>query len=336
MIQVTLFSREGCHLCEDVLRDLDDLRVRYPHRLEVIDIESDSELKKRFDLEIPVVQVGPYLLKAPFTRQELEVTLAAQLDRVEHIERIKNPPAYMQTPASYTWSRADAITYWLSRHYLALFNLFVLIYVGIPFIAPVLMRAGAETPANVIYRAYSAVCHQLAFRSFFVFGEQPVYPRQAAGLEDLKSFGEATGLSEGNYDRDLTAARQYVGELSHEHPVGYKVALCERDIAIYAAILLFGVVFSVTGRRLPPLPWYLWILIALAPIGLDGFSQLLSQPPLNFLPFRESTPVLRVFTGGLFGFGTAWFGYPLVEETMAETRQILSDKWERVQRKSQG
>lgn len=334
MIQVTLFSRAGCHLCEDVLRDLNDLKERYPHKLVVIDIEADAEIKQKFDLEIPVVQVGPYLLKAPFTRQELEITLAAQSDRVEQLEMAKNIPSHLQTPASRTWSRSDAITYWVARHYLALFNLFVLIYVGIPFLAPVLMRAGAEAPANMIYRAYSVVCHQLSYRSFFLFGEQAVYPRQAAGLKELKSFAEATGLSEGNYDRELTAARQYVGELSHEHPVGYKVALCERDIAIYAAILLFGVVYSVTGRRLPPLPWYLWVLIALAPIGLDGFSQLLSQPPLNFLPYRESTPIMRVFTGALFGFGTAWFGYPLVEETMAETRQILADKWERIHRKA--
>lgn len=332
MIQVTLYSRVGCHLCEDVLRDLKELQDLYPHRLEVIDIESDSEIRKKFDLEIPVVQVGPYLLKAPFTRQELEVTLAAHSDREHHIEKIKNPPPEYLTPAAKIWSKSDAVTYWIARHYLAMFNLFVLIYVGLPFLAPVLMHTGAETPANLIYKAYSAVCHQLAYRSFFLFGEQPVYPREAAGMDEYKSFMEATGLSEGSYDKELTAARLYVGELSHDHPVGFKVALCERDIAIYASILLFGLVFSWTGRRLPPLPWYLWVLIALAPIGLDGFSQIFSQPPLNFLPYRESTPILRVFTGGLFGFGTAWFGYPLVEETMAETRQIMADKWERIQR----
>lgn len=332
MIQVTLYSREGCHLCEDALRSLTELKERYPHRLEVIDIESNEVLLEKFDLEIPVVQVGPYLLKAPFTRQELEITLAAQSDRQKHIETIKHVPDSYQTAASKTWSRSDGITYWIAKHYLALFNLFVFIYVGLPFLAPVLMRSGAEAPANAIYKAYSAVCHQLAFRSFFLFGEQPVYPRQAAGLDDYQSFAEATGLSEGSYDREILAARTYVGELSHDHPVGYKVALCERDIAIYASILLFGLVYSLTGRRLPPLPWYLWVLIALAPIGLDGFSQILSQPPLNFLPYRESTPMMRVFTGALFGFGTAWFGYPLVEETMSETRQIMAEKWERIHR----
>ena len=109
------------------------------------------------------------------------------------------------------------------------------------------------------------------------------------------------------------------------------MALCERDVAIYGAIVLFGLVYSLTKRRLPPLHWMLWILIGLGPIGLDGFSQLFSQ--LNwswlahYLPYRESTPFLRVFTGGLFGFMTAWFAYPNIEESMRETRQYFIKKF---------
>ena len=328
MIQVILFSRKGCHLCEDVLRDLNDLGEKYPLKLEVIDIDSDHKLLERFDLEIPVVQVGPYLLKAPFSRQELEVTLAAQSDRARHIDKIKNPPAALQTPASRTWSRADSITYWIARHYLAMFNLFVFIYVGIPFLAPVMMRAGAETPANVIYKAYSAVCHQLAFRSFFLFGEQPVYPRSSAGVAGLESFAQATGLGETNSGEDIFTARNFVGN----DRIGYKVALCERDVAIYGAILLFGVLFALSGHRIRPLHWVLWVLIGLGPIGLDGFSQLFSQPPFNFIPYRESTPALRVLTGALFGFTTAWFGYPLVESTMKDTRSILDSKLRRIKK----
>jgi uncharacterized membrane protein len=80
------------------------------------------------------------------------------------------------------------------------------------------------------------------------------------------------------------------------------------------------------------LPWYLWIIFGILPIAMDGLSQLLSQPPLNvfissdLLAYRESTPFLRSLTGFLFGFTTAWFGYPLVEETMADTRRYIKDK----------
>jgi hypothetical protein len=67
---------------------------------------------------------------------------------------------------------------------------------------------------------------------------------------------------------------------------------------------------------------------------LDGVSQLVSQPPFNFIPFRETTPLLRLLTGFLFGFSTAWFGYPLVEETMADSRQVLAAKRLRSQENS--
>jgi uncharacterized membrane protein len=104
------------------------------------------------------------------------------------------------------------------------------------------------------------------------------------------------------------------------------MALCERDMAIWGSILLFGLVYALSGRRLPPLPWYLWLLIGIIPIGVDGLSQLISQPPLGLYTFRESTAFLRVLTGGLFGFTTAWFGYPMTEQAMAETRRIMATK----------
>jgi uncharacterized membrane protein len=112
------------------------------------------------------------------------------------------------------------------------------------------------------------------------------------------------------------------------------MALCERDMAIYGAILLFGILYAVSGRRIKPLHWMLWILIGMVPIGLDGFSQLFSQIEWTWLqsllPYRESTPFLRVLTGGLFGFTTAWFAYPHMEESMAETRQFFIKKFESI------
>ena len=44
------------------------------------------------------------------------------------------------------------------------------------------------------------------------------------------------------------------------------------------------------------------------------------------MPVRESTPIIRTITGVLFGFTTAWYIYPLIEETMLETRRMLTRK----------
>jgi uncharacterized membrane protein len=89
---------------------------------------------------------------------------------------------------------------------------------------------------------------------------------------------------------------------------------------------LFGILFALLRRKINSIHWIAWILVGLVPIGLDGFSQLLSQPPLSLIPLRESTPFLRTMTGFLFGFLTAWFGYPYVQESMQENRKYLEVK----------
>jgi len=211
-----------------------------------------------------------------------------------------------------------------------IFNLFVAFYLGLALLAPIFMKTGLQMPASIIYRIYSHMCHQLAYRSIYIFGEQPFYPRSAAEVESYLTYQEATGFGEGNSYEEVLTARNYRGD----ERVGYKLALCQRDLAIYGGILLFGLLFALSGNNFPPIPWYVWLLVGIVPIGLDGISQLISQPPLGFLPYRESTPALRILTGSLFGFFTAWFGYPLVEETMLETRQIMQSKWERTHRKA--
>lgn len=322
MIDVILYSRKDCHLCEQAEQDLNALQAKIPHRLVVLDVDEDENLQRLYGLEIPVVKTGPYLLKAPFDRQKLEMTLGAERDRQAQFERLD------ETGAAGKWTLSDRFTDWLGRHYMTFFNLFVLLYVGLPFLAPVFMKAGLTGPAGLIYRGYGIVCHQLSYRSFFLFGEQPFYPRAEANVDGYLTYNEATGLSEGPGLDDRLAARNYVGD----ETVGYKVALCERDIWIYGAILIFGVLFVLTGKRIRSLPWYWWILFGIVPIAIDGVSQLLSQPPFNFMLERESTPLLRSLTGALFGFCTAWFGYPLVEDTMRETRQYMEAKRRRIQR----
>lgn len=325
MIKVVLYTRSECHLCAQAEQDLKALQSQIPHKLEIVDVDSSLELSRQFGFEVPVVEVGPYRLKAPFGIQELQMTLGAARDREDQIDEFERSS---EVGLSMKWTGADRFTYWFSRHYVAVLNLIVILYLGLPILAPVLMKAGIEAPARLIYRGYGLVCHQLAFRSFFLFGEQVAYPRQAAGLAGWLTFDQATSLGEASTVEDLYQARNFVGN----DIVGYKIALCERDVAIYFGILVFGLLFGLLNRRIPKLPWYLWLLLGILPIAMDGVSQLISQPPIDFLPFRESTPYLRSLTGFLFGFTTAWFGYPLVEETMAESRQMMSRKLQRIQR----
>ncbi len=319
MIEVILYMREDCHLCDVAEKELEELQASIPHHLMVIDVDSDEKLRKIYGFNVPVVKVGPYSLSAPIEKKDLEISLkAVQHSRQQEADLdVAIKEGKLRIPVN--WSKSDGISMWLSRHYLALFNVLVFIYVGLPFLAPVFMKVGATAPAKIIYSAYGYVCHQFAFRSWFLFGQQIAYPRAEAGVAGLISFQQATGIS----SADLFSAREFIGNAL----LGYKVALCQRDVAIYGGILIFGLIFAIFRRRIRSIHWALWIIIGIVPIGLDGFSQLISQPPLSLIPFRESTPLLRALTGSLFGFFTAWFAYPYVEESMKENRKYLEGKF---------
>jgi len=329
MLNVTLYARKDCKLCDEVKADLNQLQSQYPHQLVEVDISSDSALTAKYDIDIPVIEIGPYTLKAPITHQKLQMTLGAASDRKNQLEQVGDPEYQMRIKKGKNVTTGDRVSFWIAKRYLLMLNLFMLFYVGLPFLAPTLMKLGAELPAKAIYRMYSPLCHQFGFRSFFLYGEQAFYPLAEANVAGVKTFEQATGIPNLNDPSSYTRfqARAYTGD----ELVGYKIALCERDVAIYLAILIFGVVFGLTGRRISSLHWVLWLLVGIVPIGLDGFSQLFSQFNWEWLastlPYRESTPFLRVLTGALFGLATAWFAYPSMEESMAETRQYYIKKF---------
>lgn len=329
MLTVTLYTRPECRLCEQAKADLASLQEEVPHHLVEVNIEQDDALQKTYGFEIPVVEAGPYKLKAPITMQELSVTLNAAADRRGQLQNVDAEGYEKLIQRSHTVTTADRFSAWLARHYLALINLALMFYVGVPFLAPVLMKAGLPGAASVIYTVYSPLCHQFGFRSWFLFGEQAYYPLAEAHIPGVMDFETASGITGQHESTGL--ARLQARAFKGTETVGYKVALCERDVAIYASMIFFGLIYAASGRRIKSMHWLVWIVIALGPVGMDGFSQLISQipyPPIaSILPYRESTPFLRTLTGFLFGFTTAWFFYPQLEETMRETRNFYSKKF---------
>jgi glutaredoxin len=55
MRTVTLFGREGCHLCDEARAALERVRRAHPFVLREVDIDTDDELIKRYLERIPVV-----------------------------------------------------------------------------------------------------------------------------------------------------------------------------------------------------------------------------------------------------------------------------------------
>jgi len=214
---------------------------------------------------------------------------------------------------------ADRCVFWLSKHWLAIFNILALLYVGLPTLAPVLMHLGAGGPAMAIYLIYRPLCNQLPQRSWFLFGPQFAYT-----LPELTARA-GTDAVPGPW------AEAFVGN----EAVGYKMALCQRCTATYGAILLFGLLYTLGRRRVRPLPWWAYVGLGLVPMALDGGYQFLSYalpallPGLPIIP-HETTPFMRTLTGGLFGLATVWLAYPLVQETMDEFHERLQHRfgWE--------
>jgi uncharacterized membrane protein len=174
---------------------------------------------------------------------------------------------------------ADKAIFNLAVHWLALANLFWGLYVGLPLLAPILMNAGWTTPAKVIYTVYRPACHQLPERSYFLGGPQYVYSAE----------------------------------------VGWKMAFCQRDVAIYGSIFLTGLVYALVRRRLGnwkmPFRYYLLFLV---PMGMDGLLQLFG--------LHESTWLLRTISGAIFGAGSALFAYPYLEEGFRDVRRSTNSR----------
>ncbi len=58
MTRVSLYSRPGCHLCDEARDELRGLRVGgHPVAIDEIDIESDERLHRLYLERIPVVEV---------------------------------------------------------------------------------------------------------------------------------------------------------------------------------------------------------------------------------------------------------------------------------------
>ena len=71
-MRVTLVTRNGCHLCDDALRLLEELGV-HP---ELADVDADNELYRLYDFRVPVVLVdGAVVAEGKITRGALEAAL---------------------------------------------------------------------------------------------------------------------------------------------------------------------------------------------------------------------------------------------------------------------
>lgn len=57
MVSVVLYSRPGCHLCDEARVVIEAERARTPFDLEDVDVSTDDALELEYGIRIPVVLV---------------------------------------------------------------------------------------------------------------------------------------------------------------------------------------------------------------------------------------------------------------------------------------
>ena len=168
MRTIQLFSKAGCHLCDEAKVFLDGLARRVPFKVEVVDVERDPVWRSLLAEHVPVVDVGGGVrLYWPFTADDV-------LRALNEATRTSYPPGVSgRTRDAVVF--IDKALYRFSNYWIPVLALFIAVYAGLPFLAPILMANGYTMPANLIYSVYQMLCHQLPSRSYFVAGYQVAY-----------------------------------------------------------------------------------------------------------------------------------------------------------------
>ncbi len=76
MLEVTLYTRPGCCLCEAACDDLRALSQSQPLRILEVDITRDPELFRAYFDRIPVLVIGSVQLEAPIDARALRRAVA--------------------------------------------------------------------------------------------------------------------------------------------------------------------------------------------------------------------------------------------------------------------
>ncbi len=79
MTRVTLYSRPGCHLCDEMKAVVRRVGLTVPLALTEIDVSTDAGLEARYGLEIPVLEVdGRRAAKYRISDEDLRKVIAGR------------------------------------------------------------------------------------------------------------------------------------------------------------------------------------------------------------------------------------------------------------------
>ena len=229
-------------------------------------------------------------------------------------------------------------TYFLMKHWLTILIAVLGIINILPFIAPLLMRLGLTGAAELIYMVYTPLCHQMAQRSFFLFGEKIMYAPHELPI-----------LLSGNFVDDMLALKVFNGNES----LGWKVAWSDRMVYMYGMTWLALIIYQQLRTRfqIKRINLILFVIL-LMPMAIDGLSHVVSDfqgglfegfryhnewlanLTYNLLPqsfyvgdlFGTFNSWMRLISGIGFGIGVVWLVIPIIDVSITRDIQIIGEK----------
>lgn len=80
MVNLTIYSKKDCHLCDIAKETLLEIRKEYPFTLTEIDIEKDKTAFERYKYLIPVIEIdGQIIFAYRVNENELKKILSSLL-----------------------------------------------------------------------------------------------------------------------------------------------------------------------------------------------------------------------------------------------------------------
>ena len=74
-MKLVLVTRQGCHLCDEALRLLEELGIQ----AELADVDADDELHRLYDFRVPVILIdGAVVAEGRITREQLVSALGSK------------------------------------------------------------------------------------------------------------------------------------------------------------------------------------------------------------------------------------------------------------------
>ena len=243
----------------------------------------------------------------------------------------------MTTIVKHNQKSTQSTFQWMSSHWFGIFLIVYGMWVFLPYFAPIFMHLGWTGAGKAVYFIYSFFCHQLPERSFFWFGDKPMY-----SLSDIQNAWQNT--------INPIILRQFIGNES----MGWKIAWSDRMISFYTNVWFFAVMWYPFRHKAKPLSWWMFVLLLL-PITLDGGTHMISDfagigqgfrytnqwlavLTNNALPatfyagdaIGSFNSIMRFITGLLAGFAIAWLVFPYIYQSQIYDQELKEHSYAQV------